>query len=79
MQGCSTLSQWEAPAPALLWLDPRLCRDTEPLPVLPLCDPFVLKDVPVTLLARTRRTEGNLDLQTPSAWVLRAPHRSPHS
>lgn len=37
------------------------------------------KDVPVTLLARIHCTEGNLDLQTPSAWVLRAPHSSPHA
>lgn len=32
-----------------------------------LCDPLEHKDVPVTLLARARCTEGNLDLQTPCA------------
>lgn len=76
MQGCSTPSQWEAPAPALPWFDTGPCRGTELLPALPggwgqtlwsLCDPLEHKDVPVTLLARARCTEGNLDLQTPSA------------
>lgn len=88
MQGYSTSSQREAPAAALAWLGTGLCRDTELLPALlrgwgqtlwSLCDPLENKDVPVTLLARIHCTEGNLDLQTPSAWVLRAPHSSPHA
>lgn len=62
-----------------------LCRDTELLPAVPggrgqtLCDLLEHKDVPITFLARTHCTEGSLDLQTPSAGVLGAPHSSPHS
>lgn len=62
-QLCLGWTQGPAGAPSSC----RLCTGGWGQTLWSLCDQLGHKDVPVTLLARAHCTEGNLDLQTPSA------------